>query len=263
MKYIGIRGHRGSGKNSISRLLGLALQYYHNNKCFDEAFDKQYTELCHNLIKDKEYYNNVWFDNIYFDNFSDNLKIIISQIFNVDVNLLFTDEFKDNKYINLKDFKIYDLSNIDKNQITNYKNLFEKRLNEMDVETSPKIFKDDLYLSFREFVMYMGWMFQNFLGKNIWVKLIKLNDLRMDEFFNNIKYKIYCDVKSPSEISYIREKQGIIIKLYRPNNIKNDTDVSQQIDYDNRVDFTIDIDGTLEDIKDQIKQLAIMICENL
>ena len=262
MKYIGIRGHRGAGKNSISRLLGLALQYYKDNNCFDEGFDKRYDELCSNLVKDKEYYNEVWFNNVYFDNFSDNLKVIISQMFNVDVNLLFTDEFKDNKYINLKDFKIYNLANIDKSQTTTYKKLFEKRLNELDVETSPRVFKDDIYMSFREFVMYMGWMFQSFLGKNIWVKLIKLNDLQIDEFYNNIKYRIYCDVKSPSEISYIKEKQGLIVKLYRPDNIKKDTDVSQLIDYDNRVDFTIDINGSVEDVKEQIKKLTIYIYEN-
>lgn len=262
MKYIGIRGHRGAGKNSISRLLGLALQYYKDNNCFDEEFDKRYDELCSNLVKDKEYYNEVWFNNVYFDNFGDNLKIIISQMFNVNTNLLFTDDFKDNKYINLKDFKIYDIQNLDKSKIVNYKKLFEKRLNEMDVETTPKVFKDDIYLSFRDFVMYMGWMFQNFLGKNIWVKLIKLTDSQIDEFFNNIQYKIYCDVKSPSEISYIKEKNGVIIKLYRPDHIKSDTDVSQQIDYDHRVDFTLNINGSLEDIKENIKELVIDIYNN-
>ena len=42
-KYIGIRGHRGAGKNTISYLLGVAIDFYLRNKSwvgFDEVYNQ-------------------------------------------------------------------------------------------------------------------------------------------------------------------------------------------------------------------------------
>lgn len=42
-KYIGIRGHRGAGKNTISYLLAVALDYYTRNNSWD-GFEKVYND---------------------------------------------------------------------------------------------------------------------------------------------------------------------------------------------------------------------------
>ena len=49
-KYIGIRGHRGAGKNTISYLLAVALDYYTRNNSWD-GFEQVYNDAVERVLE--------------------------------------------------------------------------------------------------------------------------------------------------------------------------------------------------------------------
>ena len=99
---------------------------------------------------------------------------------------------------------------------------------------------------------------QQFFGRNVWVKSLENSKWENERFYalNKTIYKIFVDCKFPTEISYICNNEGKVVKVTRENNIKQDTDFSDQLDNDNRYDFEIKLDGdllnpeTIENIKD-------------
>ena len=71
--------------------------------------------------------------------------------------------------------------------------------------------------------MYFGReVMQRFFGLNVWVKTLRSCDDRYPYNFNdNLYYKIFTDLKYPSEATYIKEKQGVIVKVNRPGHKKS------------------------------------------
>ena len=63
----------------------------------------------------------------------------------------------------------------------------------------------------------------------------------------NTIYKIFTDCKIPTEISYIKNNEGIIVKVNRYSNTKENTDISEELESDNRFDFEINLSGDLHD----------------
>ena len=55
MNYIGIRGHRGAGKNSISYLLGNTISFLLSKK--NENFDESYKSWVDNIMEDESIIN--------------------------------------------------------------------------------------------------------------------------------------------------------------------------------------------------------------
>ena len=52
MQYIGIRGHRGAGKNSISYLLGRTIDYFIKNKVIKSDYDSLYKSWVDDIMND-------------------------------------------------------------------------------------------------------------------------------------------------------------------------------------------------------------------
>ena len=77
----------------------------------------------------------------------------------------------------------------------------------------------------------------------------------------NTIYKIFTDCKFPTEISYIKNNDGIIVKVNRYSNTKENTDISEELESDNRFDFEIDLDGNLLSTNtiDTIKSITLKI----
>ena len=74
-------------------------------------------------------------------------------------------------------------------------------------------------------------------------------------------YKIFTDCKFPSEISYIINNFGTIIKVNRDNHMKSETQISEALKNDNRFDYEINFDGNLENPEtfEQIKSITLKI----
>jgi hypothetical protein len=105
---------------------------------------------------------------------------------------------------------------------------------------------------------------QSTFGKNVWVKALEVNRWENERFYTGSGktiYKIFTDCKFPTEISYIKNNKGLIVKVNRYDNQKNETDFSEELLNDDRFDFEIDLDGNLLSTNtiDTIKSITLKI----
>ena len=117
-KYIGIRGYRGSGKNTIAYLLGSTIQYiidYYNcskeglpavNEVLeDNSFNVMY-DVCCDCIKNDEQdaLDNMNARNIYLESFGSTPKMLVELLTNIPHEYFNSDYHKDHIVVNLSDF---------------------------------------------------------------------------------------------------------------------------------------------------------------
>ena len=260
MNYIGIRGHRGSGKKSISYLLGNTIEYLIKSgdkilaeKSYDELYDSWVDEI----MKDEDIIYQSKLSYIYFESFGDTLKVFVNMLTGIDPNLIFNGYYKDHTIINLKDFThtVYDKIPTDIKLVTK-----EEMYESIKKDSKPLAFTKNMYMTLREFILYFGQeVMQRFFGLNVWVKSLRVNsDLIWDRNDKN-QYKIFTDIKTPSEVTYVLDQGGCIVNLSRPSNRKKAK--FENLTKDGRVDYTIYIGGDLYEIKNQILEIAKQIIE--
>lgn len=258
-KYIGIRGHRGAGKDTISYLLGTAINFYLCNNNSWEGFSHVYSYAVDKLLT--EDLGTPDFRYVYFESFADNPKIMVAQLVGLPTDYTYNDWTKDSVIVDLTDFS-YTLS---KDKLELAANINKKQPYKADVlyqktHEDSNFFKtqEHVYITLRELISYFSkYVMQNSFGKDVWVKSLEVNRWESERFFadNKTIYKIFTDCKFPTEISYIKNNEGIIIKVNRFNNIKDDTNISEALQNDERFDYEINLDGNLlnpqliEDIK--------------
>ena len=111
--------------------------------------------------------------------------------------------------------------------------------------------------------MYFGLeVMQRFFGANVWVKSLKSSE----EFYNSIfnednNVKIFTDIKTPGEITYIKNNNGKVIKVSRPG-FKKQQKGMDKLSQDNRYDFEIIVNRDLYDTKEQILEISKQLLEN-
>ena len=261
-KYIGIRGHRGAGKNTIAYLLGTAIEFYLQHNSWD-GFEVVYKSAVQKVIEEGgETIPEYDFKNVYFESFADTAKITLAQILGFPTDWMYNDWCKDATIVDLKDFSF--------ERAQNKLNLNSKLALKEKLYTADELYNimqhEDItqtdahvYVTLRELIVYYSkYIMQQFFGRNVWVKSLENSKWENERFYalNKTIYKIFVDCKFPTEISYIYNNEGKVVKVTRENNIKQDTDFSDQLDNDNRYDFEIDLDGdllkpeTIENIKD-------------
>lgn len=272
-KYIGIRGHRGAGKQTIAYLIGVAVDFYRNNHSW-EGFDEVYKEACDNICMNSEYWRDVDLSRVVFESFGDGVKYVISSLFNIPKDYMDDDFLKDNAYVNLKDFRLE--VNRDKwaaaafhqdhkGSIIDEKELFRLMYKKAGVFFelhTPNVIDTDMWISLRGLITYFGkYVMQGLLGKNVWIKSFAVNEEDMGKFYadNKTVYKILVDCKTCCEISYIINAGGKVINVIREDNIKDESEISKELSSDNRCDFTIHNDGRLEDLQKEIEDITLKI----
>ena len=124
--------------------------------------------------------------------------------------------------------------------------------------------KEHVYITLRELIVYYSkYVVQKYFGKNVWVKSLENSKWESERFYalNKTIYKIFVDCKFPTEISYIYNNEGKIVKVTRDNNVKPDTNFSEQLADDNRFDYEIELDGDLlkPDTIKTIKDITLKI----
>jgi hypothetical protein len=80
---------------------------------------------------------------------------------------------------------------------------------------------------------------------------------RYNIFGKGDKYKLFVDLKAVSEVTYVKERDGFIIKINRPQNIKERG--FDNLENDTRYDYELNIEGDLYELKDKIVEIAKII----
>ena len=257
MKYIGIRGHRGSGKQTIAYLLANTLEYLIQKKDL-AMFKEKFSEWCQYIIDDFEIARNIDCEHVIIEGFGDTPKILVYMLTGIPVSYMCSDFYKDNLVINLKTFEH---KGVDENfhaELITAKEYFEK----LQFTTEPKSIMGDVWMTLREFIQYFGiYIMQNAMGLNVWVKSMIANKsyydcLYQDDFKG---YKIYYDVKARTEINYIKDLGGVIVKVSRPGHKKSGG--MDLLRGDNRYDYEITNCENLINTADQILDIAKKIIE--
>ena len=258
MKYIGIKGHKGSGKKSIAWLLGNTMNLIlkgHHVSDDDSFFDIYYDHWCQQIISNEDIiYDEFDSYNISFESFSDSIKIMVRLLTGCPDEYLYDDLYKDNMVINLKDFS-YDHKDLIPNiTLTTADEMY----NLIDKEGEPKVMSKNIYMTFREFIMYFGYnVMQRFFGKNVWVKTLN-HELGCDDLYGDEYFKIFIDVKTPAEMAYIEDKKGILINVINKKRKKSSKSFDK-LDKDNKCDYTIEVNGDLRSTKEDIVKIAFNI----
>ena len=257
MNYIGIRGHRGSGKTTVAYLLGNTInEMLKGNYCGD--INKLYRSWCDDVVSNESIIHDICLDRIYFESFSDTLKMMIRLFLGCPQEFFYSDYYKDHVVINLRDFswKTFDTIPTDIN-IYNSKEMY----NIMSQVNNPITITKNTYMTLREFILYFGKeVMQRYFGLNVWVKSLKSSQEMFTNIFNEDNYyKIYTDIKTPGELTYIKNLNGIIVKVSRPGHKK--TKGIDKLNQDNRFDYEVVIGEDLYDTIHQIKEIAEKIIQ--
>lgn len=273
IKYIGIRGHRGSGKNTVAYLLGNVIQWLLDNYVTKQGLNMKYaTQLTQDPVFNTAY--RVWCDcikkdeqealddmnaaNVYFESFGDTPRILLQLITNIPTEYFNSDYYKDHVIVNLKDFSweiIKDLKQVGDKAPLKTEDLMQEYWNYDNIDNI------DEYLTLREFIIYFAQVCMKHLGQSVWVKSMRASDKdNYDDYYNiGTIYKIFRDIKAPSELTYVKGKGGVIIKVDRPDFKKEDAGV-ESLSNDPRFDYHVIIREDIltdETLKEELVKIAI------
>lgn len=255
MNYIGICGHRGAGKNSISYLLGNIIEYLIVYKDIYKDFDNKYKCWCDELMKDSNVVYKSGTNHVYYESFADGLKLLLTLLTNIPQDYFYDDYFKDNLIINLKDFSYQNINDLPKDiKIFTHNELYK----EIPKDSPIGIINKDVYITLRDFILYFSQdVMKRFFGENVWIK--SLND-SVDVFDTTHEYRIFVDVKTVSENIFIKNKGGVIVNITRNDNIKESSDLNKLPELNTiSADYNISVQSDLYSLKDELIELAFNI----
>lgn len=262
-KYIGIRGHRGSGKISIAYLIANTIEYLMDFKKVGEDFDNLYKSWCNELMKDEQNaVYNIDTPHVYLESFGDLPKMLTEILTNMPHEYIYSDYYKDHIFINVRTMKYIEMSD---DEIGNFEHDLWKSQDLINfVEEYGFGEFESYWISLREFILYYAKTTSKYLGNDIWVKLMRVSEERdnaMQERYNIFgkgdKYKLFVDLKAVSEVTYVKERDGFIIKINRPQNIKEKG--FDNLENDTRYDYELNIEGDLYELKDKIVEISKII----
>lgn len=249
-KLIGIRGHRGAGKESVAYLLASSLEFIRKFKDkdidkdeYNKAFDLMYFKSVNDLVSDKmSAFENANFQFVYLDAFGDTPKAMVLQLLGCKPEYLWNEWWKDHAVVNMKTFEIREVDELPSDLLTS---------------ESLKDGFNDGEMSLREFILYFGQtVMQKYFGQDVWVKAVaQYNKNNRDCSFLDDTVRIYTDVKAPTELTYLIDAGALIINVERRGR-KKEGGLNLLKD-DPRWDYNIRIHGDdLMSIKDSIKEIA-------
>lgn len=244
MKYIGITGHRGSGKTSVGYLMGNVMDEIIKGRNKDDIKER-FDTWCEDIKRSKNAIYECVLDHVYFDSFGEMPKAFVAQLLSIDMSVLDSEVMRDNMYVNMKDFRLYA-----------YDESFKIITSEDILNNTAKRWKD-CYISLREFTNCLSLtIMQRFFGADVWLKSLIVNDEKWQTSVD--AWTIFLDVKTKEEMKYINDKNGIVIKTMRPSHKKSNAGI---VNADSEAaDFTINTEGQLIDLFESIYSVAEKIC---
>ena len=170
--------------------------------------------------------------------FADQLKYIVSKMFNIDIHDLYNDS-KEYKMINLTTFEI---RTTDETMLSNI----------FTANKEKDFFKSkDIWVKFRDLLQYFGTdVMQPAFGPRIWINQV-VNALCP------YRINIITDVRFISEYKAVKSIDSVTIRIINPNIENNDPHISEtQLD-DYPTDYTIINNWPHNSDEDLIKQIKI------
>ncbi len=256
-KLIGIRGHRGAGKDSVAYLIGCTLGFIDESERLEiksqedyiKHFNIMYNDAVKALVDNKEQaFGEFDWDRVYFDSFGDAPKVMIQQLLGCEPKYVWDEYWKDHAVVNLRTFHIEEVDElpedlIDPSTMMSYCPSFLERS------------EDPCKMSMRDFILYFGQsVMQKYFGQDVWVKSTAMNDKMNEEYFED-GIRIYTDIKAPTELTYLIDRHAVIINVERRGYKKRGgLDLLKD---DTRWDYNVQIKGNdLMSIKDDILKIA-------
>ena len=262
MHYIGVSGHRGAGKSSIAYLIGRTLELIcqGHSKLIDndEYYNSFYSEWCEELMISENCINETNLNYIYFESFSDSIKTFIRLLLGCPEEYLYEDKYKDIIVVNVRDLSCKPLDSfVEPPKLITAQEFYKSM--PFEYNETPIALVTNSYMLLREFIMYFGLeVMQRFFGRNVWVKSLKANSSQYDKFYSTgVNYKIFIDLKTPAEATYIKQASGVIINVNRPSHKKGQSGLERLgARHSDKIDYNITVDGDLYSLKDAIREIA-------
>ena len=231
--YIGINGYAGSGKDTVAKMLKTILfQDWDNLEQCKTFYKSVYT----NPTKSATYNPSEITESNYASKvlciaYADQLKNICSTIFGIPVERFYMN--KANAWICIND----------KFQYT------EIRPNEEQIITAEEYYSGSYrsdystkyWMSLREILVYVGtYVLQEDINSSIFVNIVR-NKIKEEINVNNhLKYIIVTDMRFLHEVDFIRENNGITIKVVRDSVQQLDNVAEHNLDDEDRYTYTIE-----------------------
>ena len=255
MKYIGICGHRGAGKNSIAYLLAKTMDYIISNRR-PENFDRYFKKLCTEFMYNDQLIYDLKLNDIYIASFTDDILQTIYLLTGIPVESMTSDYCKDNFLVNMETFELVPKETVDEGNIRTRSQMFSLRSSLHSVCPLLK----DVHMPLRDFIIYYGFdVMQRFFGVDFWVRSLKaVEPLWGCNWDYESNYKIFIDTKTECERDYIKDKGGIIIKVTRPKHVLPNSPISKDIEFNE--DYVIE-NTSLYDLSDTIYNIAQQIIQ--
>ena len=240
MQFIGITGHRGSGKTSVGYLLGNTLNAIRKGTEIEDI-ETEFKHWCDTIKADENAIYDCPLYYVYFDEFGEMPKSFVAQLLSIDMSVLDNDTLKDTMYVNMSNFKLY------------HKDPSFKIVAAEDILAGSRRWKD-VYISLREFAKVFSIdIMQKFFGTDVWLKSRVVNDEKWQITFTE-GFKVFSDVKTKDEIKYIKDNSGIIVRTLRPSHKKIDAGITNTENSD--ADFIINTEGPLIGLFEKIYEIA-------
>lgn len=243
--YIGLNGLAGSGKDTVAKMLKvILLKDWKNIDDCKEYYNQKYAGPTILATYNKE--SNFYTESVMCIAFADQLKHICASIFGIPVKRFYDN--KSNAWICInKDFHYTEIR--PDNVIT----CDEYYYNCAEYKNSSTRY----YLSLRDILVYIGtFVLQQDVNKEVFINIVK-NTIQ-DVVYNNpdMKYVIVTDIRFSHEFDYVNENNGITIKITRPDVTQLDNVAEHDLDDEDRYTYTIENDGTYDDLFQQVWYLV-------
>ena len=243
--YIGLNGLAGSGKDTVAKMLKtVLLKDWDNIEECKEYYNKYYAGPT--ILATFNKTSDPYIETVMCIAFADQLKHICSSIFGIPVRRFYDN--KSNAWICInKDFHYTEIR--PDNVIT----CEEYYYNCGEYKNSSTRY----YLSLRDILVYIGtFVLQQDVNKEVFINIVK-NTIQ-DVSYNNpdLKYVIVTDIRFTHEFDYVNENNGITIKITRPEVRALDNVAEHNLDDEDRYTYTIENDGTYEDLFQQVWDLV-------
>lgn len=257
-KIIGIYGHKGAGKMSVGWLLAHCLE---QRMIGSTLTREQYGELCQAIKADPRAARLSEFRRVYLTEFQEGLLVYISMFLGVSANDLMDPSWIRSRYVSLSRGDVVD-SLPDNALVHDAKSLAKIRSGEimmLSTGLKSKPFSENEYIRVDEYIMYFAYyMVQGMLGPDVWLNDLRSSDRSMGE---RLEPTIFMDVKTLSELEYIKEKGGILVKVTRKGHYTADTLCNEQASW---TDYQFQVSLEEDDLAasyDQILSIADTLIE--
>lgn len=243
--YIGINGYAGSGKDTVAKMLKTILSNdWENLEQCKQFYKSIYTNPTRSATYNPSEIPEVDVHNkVLCIAYADQLKTICSTIFGIPIERFYMNKATAWVCIN------------DRFQYT------EVKPNESSIITAVKYYSGSYnndsstkyYMSLREILVYIGtYVLQESINNNIFVNIVRNKIKEEIQNNQNLKYVITTDIRFNHEIDFVRENNGITIKVVRDSVQQLDNVAEHELDNESSFDYIIENNSGYDELFEQV-----------